>query len=95
VQRNTGTVNTYTPVDLANLTGGVFSSAKLLEGNNLACFLFQAFTAAQPDILLGALTKLTDAIGKILGGLACPELKEINNKVLQQYPGYTKAPVYG
>lgn len=35
---NTGEVDTFTGVDLSNLTGGVFNAATLLEGNNLFCF---------------------------------------------------------
>jgi len=35
---NTGTVDTFTGVDIANLTGGVLNTATLLEDNNLFCF---------------------------------------------------------
>jgi hypothetical protein len=35
---NTGTVDTFTGVDVADLTGGVFNVATLLDGNNLFCF---------------------------------------------------------
>ena len=35
---NTGTVDSFTGVDLANLTGGVLNAASLLEDNNLFCF---------------------------------------------------------
>lgn len=38
---NTGTVNSYVGVDLANLTGGTYNADTLLEGNNLGCFAFQ------------------------------------------------------
>ena len=92
---NTGTTNSFTGVDIANLTGGVFNSRTLLQGNNLACFLYQLSAQAKPDILLGALDKLTDAIGKVVGRLGCPQLKAIDKKQLQQFPGYTKQPVYG
>lgn len=38
---NTGTVNTFTPIDVTDLTSGVYSEQTLLEGNNLACFILQ------------------------------------------------------
>jgi hypothetical protein len=39
---NTGKPNTFTGVNIADLTGGVFNAETLLEGNNLMCFAFQA-----------------------------------------------------
>jgi hypothetical protein len=80
---------------VSDLTGGVFNSKTLLQGNNLGCFIYQLSAQAKPDILLGALDKLTGAIGSIIGSLSCPKLKAIDSKVLQKYPGYTKNPVYG
>jgi hypothetical protein len=38
---NTGTPNSFVGVDVADLTGGVFNSKTLLEGNNLGCFVYQ------------------------------------------------------
>jgi hypothetical protein len=35
---NTGTVDSFTGVDLADLTGGVFNAETLLKDNNLFCF---------------------------------------------------------
>lgn len=35
---NTGTVDSFTGVDIADLTGGVLNAATLLEDNNLLCF---------------------------------------------------------
>ncbi|CAO2653628.1 Nn.00g030390.m01.CDS01 [Neocucurbitaria sp. VM-36] len=92
---NTGTTNSFTGVDITNLTGGVFNSQTLLQGNNLACFLYQLSAQGKPDILLGVLDKLTGAIGSIVGSLGCPQLKAIDAKQLQKFPGYTKQPVYG
>lgn len=45
---NTGTTDSFTGVDLQDLTGGVFNSATLFDGNNAACFLYQATLAAMP-----------------------------------------------
>jgi hypothetical protein len=91
---NTGTTNSFTPVDVANLTGGLYNSETLLDGNNFACFAYQLSAQAKPDILLGALDQLTDAVGKITSSLACPQLKSIDTKQLQALPGYKKQPVY-
>lgn len=92
---NTGTTDSFAGVDVANLTGGVFKSDDLLKGNNLGCFVFQLSAQVKPDFLLGALTKLTNAIGSIIGTIGCPQLQKIDTEQLQQFPGYTKAAVYG
>lgn len=92
---NTGTTNSFTGVDVANLTGGIFNSGSLLQGNNLACLVFQLSAQAKPDIILGALTQLTNAVGKIIGNLGCPQLQAIDTAQLKQFPGYSQNPVYG
>jgi hypothetical protein len=38
ISRNTGEVNTFTPVDLSSLTMGVYDVASLFQGNNLQCY---------------------------------------------------------
>lgn len=38
---NTGTTNSFTPVDIANLTGGVYNAQSLAQGNNAMCFAYQ------------------------------------------------------
>ena len=35
---NTNGVNTFTGVDVGNLTGGVINAQNLLDGDNFACF---------------------------------------------------------
>ncbi|KAH6625885.1 hypothetical protein C7974DRAFT_209323 [Boeremia exigua] len=92
---NLGKTNSFAGVDVSNLSGGLFNSADLLQGNNLGCFVYQLSAQAKPDILLGALNKLTDAIGSIIGPLGCPQLKAIDTAQLQQFPGYSQKPVYG
>ncbi|KAI8941597.1 hypothetical protein NX059_002812 [Plenodomus lindquistii] len=91
---NTGTTNSFTGVDITDLTGGIFNSQSLLQGNNLACFVYQLSAQAKPDVLLGALNGLTSAIGSIIGALACPKLEKIDANLLKQFPGYTKNAVY-
>jgi hypothetical protein len=92
---NTGTAGSFTGVNINDLTGGVFSAETLTQGNNLACYVFQVAAQAKPDILGGALGALTDAVGKVIGGLSCPQLKSIDTSQLKALPGYTKDPVYG
>jgi hypothetical protein len=45
---NTGTTDSFTGVDLQDLTGGVFNAETLTDGDNAACFLYQATLAAMP-----------------------------------------------
>ncbi|CAE6489927.1 unnamed protein product, partial [Rhizoctonia solani] len=76
---NTGKVNSFAGVNLGNLTGGVYNSVDLLQGNNLICFGLQAMQQAIPDILKGVVGDLTVALGlwtskilPILSPLGCP-----------------------
>lgn len=80
---------------MTDLTGGVYNSASLLQGNNLACFVYQLSAQAKPDILLGALNAVTSAVGNIISRLGCPQLQSIDEKELEKFPGYTKKAVYG
>lgn len=93
---NTGSVNTFTAVDLEDLTGGVFSATNLLQGNNAICFGFEASLQEAPDILSGlysdvqpALDALESAIAQATSGLSCPSLEEINQSQFSPFPGYT------
>ncbi|KAG8793538.1 hypothetical protein FRC12_002408 [Ceratobasidium sp. 428] len=91
---NTGTVNSFAGVNLGDITGGVYNSVNLLQGNNLVCFAFQAAQQAMPDVLKGILGDLTAALGlwttkitPILSGLGCPELTKYDPAVFGTYPG--------
>ncbi|KAI5357888.1 Putative chloroperoxidase [Septoria linicola] len=93
---NTGTVNSYSGVDVNDLTGGAFTSASLFEGNNLACFAFQAAQAGGVDqldgvlsVVQGALKPLTDQLTSLFSGLSCPQLNsnKFNSQLFQAYPG--------
>lgn len=92
---NTGTTNSFTGVDITNLTGGVFNGATLLQGNNLGCFVYQLSAQAKPDVALGVLTDLTNTIGNLVSSLGCPQLQAIDESQLAQFPGYSQKPVYG
>jgi hypothetical protein len=91
---NAGEPNTFTGVNLEDLTGGVFNAANLLEGNNLLCLAFQVASEAGPDILRGlvgnvltAVTKLTDALNPVIQSLSCPQLVKYDASLFQKFPG--------
>ncbi|PVH93262.1 Cloroperoxidase [Periconia macrospinosa] len=93
---NTGKPNTFTGVNVGDLTGGVFNAQTLLQGNNLACFAFQAVNLASPDILRGgllgdlaqtAVQKLTEALGSIFATLNCPQLVKYDTSLFNAFPG--------
>ncbi|KAM3423815.1 hypothetical protein BST61_g1214 [Cercospora zeina] len=92
---NTNGPNTFTGVNLEDLTGGLINAGNLLEGNNLGCFVFQLSAQAKPDILLGLLDPLTDILGRVVSQLGCPQLRAIDEAQLRQFPGYQRAAVYG
>merc|ERR1712244_156453 len=75
-------------VDINDLTGGVFNAGDLLEGNNLGCFAFQLSAQAKPDLLLGLLNPVTDLVGDLVSQLSCPELRQADEELLKQFPGY-------
>lgn len=79
---NTGTVNSFTPVNLADLTGGVYNSQNLLQGNNLICFGYQTLLTVVPDVLKGlvgdvtsTLNVLTSRVAPSFAQLNCPQLE--------------------
>ncbi|KAF8674116.1 Peroxidase, family 2 [Rhizoctonia solani] len=92
---NTGKVNSFAGVNLNNITGGVYNSVNLLQGNNLLCFAFQAAQQAVPDVLKGGilgdlasiLSLLTSKITPILSGLGCPQLTKYDKSAFKIYPG--------
>lgn len=96
---NTGKVNTFTGVNIANLTGGTFNGATLLQGNNLGCFFFEAFSAALPDELAGLVSNVatvTQLVQKytspITSSLGCPQLSQYNQGLFNKFPGYSYHP---
>jgi len=96
---NLGKTNTFAPVDIGSLTGGVYNSKDFLKGNNLICFLLQASMAATPDILGGSSSDVgnleapfTNTVAQRLLGLGCPKLEQYNQDQFQKYPGYNQCP---
>jgi hypothetical protein len=59
-------------VDPSDLTGGVFNTANLLQGNNLRCFFFSAAQQAIPAVLKGVVFDLTPALRFSINPLAYP-----------------------
>lgn len=93
---NTGSPNSFTGVDVSDLTGGAFNFARLADPDNLFCFTTQIIQAAAPDQLgsmfsdVGrAMAPLTDKLQQLLSGKTCPQLQRVNWDLLHQFPGYT------
>lgn len=88
---NTGKTNSFTGVNVNDLSGGVYNSKSLLQGNNAACFAYQFAAQAKPDVALGALTQLTNTISGITSKLSCPKLSKIDMAQLNKYPGWKRS----
>jgi hypothetical protein len=98
---NTGQVNTFTGVDLSNITGGLLNAETLLEGNNLICFALGIAKTLGPNslsTLYAALsvpvTLISDALVGPLIDLECPVYADLSNHgnsvwttILNTYPG--------
>ena len=81
---NTGSVNTFTPLDLGNITSGLLNAGTLLEGNNLLCFALQVVKAFSPDSLSSiwatvgdVLNILTDILGTAITDLSCAPFEDL------------------
>ncbi|KKY18083.1 putative Chloroperoxidase [Diplodia seriata] len=102
---NTGTVNSFTGLDLSNVTGGVVNAASLLEGNKLLCFVLEVVKTFAPNSLSPLLKTLevplkllSDAITGPLTSLACPVWKDLTeggeplwDAVQKKFPGAGRA----
>jgi hypothetical protein len=89
---NTGTVNSFTGVDVGNLTGGLFNAATLLEGNNLACFTANVLNAVVPQAIRTVTGLVTELLDGLVGDLACPKLSTYNPDAFNSYPGFKYQP---
>ncbi|KKY32948.1 putative oxidase [Diaporthe ampelina] len=101
---NTGEVNSFAGIDLGDLTGGVFSAANLLEGNNLVCFALEVVKFAGPNALSSALRALSEPIellGKAVAplvDLSCPVFEDLTvggtsywDHAMELYPGANRS----
>ncbi|KAG7575281.1 hypothetical protein FFLO_00445 [Filobasidium floriforme] len=91
---NLGTVNSFTGVNLADLTGGVYNSQTLLQGNNLICFGYQTLLTVVPDVLKGlvgdvssALNVLTSRVAPSFAQFNCPQIEYYNKDLFNKFPG--------
>jgi hypothetical protein len=91
---NTGQPNSFTGVNIDNLTGNVFNAQTLLEGNNIMCLAYSAALEATPDLLGGlvgnalvAVQKLTNALDPIIAALGCPAVTNYDATVFKAFPG--------
>lgn len=102
---NTGKVNSFTGLNLQNITGGVLNSASLLENNNLLCFSFEVLKTFLPNSLSGLLKTLetpinlvTDTLAAPILSLSCPAWKDLTaggqplwDAIQENFPGALKA----
>ncbi|KAK0127152.1 hypothetical protein ONS96_006705 [Cadophora gregata f. sp. sojae] len=91
---NVGKVNSFAGVDLVDVTGGVYNSQNLAQGNNAMCFAYQFAQQAAPDILKGLfssvtkpLAQLNSALAPVFAQLGCPQLERIDNSQFKKFPG--------
>lgn len=95
---NIGAPDTFSPVDIASLTKGVFNLPDLLKGDNLECFVLQIAQAAVPDFVGGGIdtsgpvfSLFSNTIATQLAGAGCPQLTSVDNSLFEKYPGYQKS----
>ncbi|KAH7351090.1 hypothetical protein BKA65DRAFT_251559 [Rhexocercosporidium sp. MPI-PUGE-AT-0058] len=98
---NTGTVNSFVGVSPADISGGIFNTANLLQGNNLTCFLLQVIQQATPSLLSGlvsslglstAISLLNNVINPAKTTMACPLMTTFNTGAFAQFPGSSYHP---
>ncbi|KAF4627131.1 hypothetical protein G7Y89_g11029 [Cudoniella acicularis] len=94
VGANTGSVDTFTGVDLQNLTRGLYNPRALVQGDNTICFAAQALQQAGPDLLKGlvvdvvsALGLLNSTVGDLLKEVTCLDTTAFDFGQVEQYPG--------
>jgi hypothetical protein len=81
---NTGTVNSFTGVDLGDLTGGLLNATTLLENNNLLCLVFEVVKTVAPNSLSTLFSALeiplqliTETLDSNLLSSACPAFTDL------------------
>ena len=93
-----GKTNNFAGVDVSDLSGGVYNSASLLQGNNFLCFALQFAALGEPDVLKGLYSDVTKPAQMLAGALTnstaalnCPQAGTFDTTSLQQFAGYTKS----
>ncbi|KAI3393294.1 hypothetical protein diail_4476 [Diaporthe ilicicola] len=81
---NLGRVDTFTGLDLHNVTGGVLNAESLLEGNNLLCFALAIVKTFAPSalaplfkLLEAPLKLIEDAVAGPLADSGCPAYQDL------------------
>jgi hypothetical protein len=74
-------VNTFTGLNVADISGGAFNAETLFQSNNFACFAYQLLQQGIPDFLNNVINDISPAtslvnkyVGPLVGGLSCPQL---------------------
>ena len=95
---NTGSPNSFVPVDISLLTNGVYESGTLTQSKTLLCFILGTIIAESPHVLRSvysdvklATKPLIDLLNGSLAGLDCPHLSGIDNGQYRRYPGWWRS----
>ncbi|RMZ66270.1 oxidase [Pyrenophora seminiperda CCB06] len=102
---NTGTPNSFTGLDLSDITGGVLNSATLLEKNNLLCLVFELLKTFLPNSLSPLIktvevpvNMVTNILAAPLLSLACPAWRDLTeggeplwDGIQDKFPGARRA----
>lgn len=92
---NTGTVNSFAGVSLADITGGVYHTLDLLDPQKFVCFFYQVTLAVVPaflrsqllgSLLAGVLNLLHSTIDPLVDP-SCPKIGEFSFLVLTKMIG--------
>ncbi|MCJ1364405.1 hypothetical protein MMC16_003515 [Acarospora aff. strigata] len=104
---NTAGVNTFTGFDMGDLTGGVYNSKNLLNGDNFACFYYRLLQLSinweLDNAVGGALLTVADTIGGVLNSVfgklistgsvsGCPTYANKSLHSYEQYCGVRNKP---
>lgn len=78
-------MNTYSGIDLNNITGSIVNAEGLLEGNNLLCFALQTLKLGSPNSLSSLYATLAAPLGMLLNvidstflSLSCPAFSDLS-----------------
>ncbi|KAH7141990.1 hypothetical protein EDB81DRAFT_723228 [Dactylonectria macrodidyma] len=102
---NTNGVNTFTGIDIHDLSGGILNGKNLLQGNNLVCFALNAIKTVSPNSLsslYATLSSVTDlvfaALEPVMGAMECAVYDDLSvngtnwfDYNAEKFPGFKKA----
>ncbi|KAK7443760.1 hypothetical protein VKT23_015543 [Stygiomarasmius scandens] len=69
---NTGKVNSFTPLDIGNLTGGVYSAQRLTDPDIFVCYMFQLISNVLPDLIKTPVLDILGIVGRLVGQFILP-----------------------